>query len=539
MPSLRLSRRESPDEYFPLCRDETILGKGPECDVRLPDQRVSKRHARIERRGEGFFIEDLKSTNNTYVRGETVVGARRLEDGDVIEIIHYRLEYLRDDPPASEAATILGTVETLAPAGRPAAGERLRVLMRVGRDLVGILDDDDALEAALAALLRIFPQAERGLALFRDERDGSLVTRACKLRHPEAGVRATASRVIYEHVTESGLGVLCEDAAADGRFRESRSVAEARVRTMMCAPLWGRGHRPVGILQVDTHDVAGRFRREDLDFLVAIAGTVSLAVENARLHAVEVLQGKIVQEGLDAQAVQRSLIPERSPGLPGYEFWHAYEPALFVGGDYFDYRPLGRGSPAARSRRWAIALGDVEGKGMPAALLMARLSSEVRLLLQARADPVRVVEGLNRGLCEANTGRHATFLLAMLDGRRHDLTVVNAGHMGPMVRRADGTIEVIGQEQNGLMLGVSEGAGYGAVTSSIGPGDVVVLYTDGVSEAMSPGGRRFGVERLRRALASPPPGAGPAGEAIREAVRRHAAGRDQSDDITLLCFGRP
>ena len=213
-----------------------------------------------------------------------------------------------------------------------------------------------------------------------------------------------------------------------------------QVRTMMCVPLWDHQRRAVGVLQVDTRDGRSRFTQGDLDFLVALANTISMAVENAALHELDVLEGRRLQEARNARAVQWSLIPDRHPDLPGYEFWHHYAPAHFVGGDYFDYRPLPGPDAAATAgpaKRWAIAVGDVSGKGMPAALVMARFSAEVRLLVQAEPDPVRLLSRLNRSLCEVNAAqRFVTFLLAIVDGERHELTVVNAGHPALLIRRA-------------------------------------------------------------------------------------------------------
>jgi serine phosphatase RsbU (regulator of sigma subunit) len=131
-----------------------------------------------------------------------------------------------------------------------------------------------------------------------------------------------------------------------------------------------------------------------------------------------------------------------------------------------------------------------------------------------------------------------TFLLIVLDVRRHRLTVVNAGHMGPMIRRAGGRIEVIGQDRSGMPLGVVDDQVYEAVTTRVGPGDIVILYTDGVTEAMSPSSEQFGMGRLERCLAMAPHGASSLGQAILSAVRAHTADRDQFDDITLVCLGR-
>ena len=155
---------------------------------------------------------------------------------------------------------------------------------------------------------------------------------------------------------------------------------------MICVPLWDRERHSVGVIQIDTQNEHGRFEEDDLELMAAIAGPVSVAIENSRLHAIAVKQADMEREAHDARAVQLAIIPEKMPHLPGYEFWHFYEPARSVGGDYFDYRPIPRSGPpfAQPPDRWAIAIGDVSGKGMPAALLMARLSSEVR-----SADPDR------------------------------------------------------------------------------------------------------------------------------------------------------
>jgi Stage II sporulation protein E (SpoIIE) len=234
-------------------------------------------------------------------------------------------------------------------------------------------------------------------------------------------------------------------------------------------------------------------------------------------------------------------VSNRKPDLPGYEFWHDYEPARCVGGDYFDDRliPTPEAPLGQPSARWAVAIGDVSGKGMPAALLTTRLSSEASLLLQTEPGPARVVERLNRNLCRTRTDeKFITFLVATLDWQRHELTVANAGHMDPLIRRAGGPVEVIGHDEASPPLGIIDDQTYEMATTSIYPGDVVVLYTDGVNQAADNEGRQFGMERLKQALAAAPAGAGKVGEWILDAVRRHAAGAAQSDAIALICFGR-
>jgi serine phosphatase RsbU (regulator of sigma subunit) len=486
----------------------------------------------------------------------------RLEDGNLIQIGSTLLAYAESDTTvvsavepstlddaesggtwlvsAKEDTTILIAVDTSTQTDAQVAQvrpeEKLRAILEIARALDGTIDLGGVLEKVLETLFRILPHAERGFILLKTDPTGDLVPKASRLREQE-GISSIFSRTVFDLVTSEGRALLCEDVGADPRFGHSPSVKESQIRTMMCVPLCDRQRRPFGVLQIDTRDERGRFQPDDLDLLVAVAGPVGVAIENARLHDLAVEHAKWEREAQDARAVQLALIPRRKPRVPGYEFWDFYEPARHVGGDYFDYRPLP--TPEHPSTSWAITIGDVTGKGMPAALLMARLSAEVGLLLQMEPDPARVVERLNRNLCQAEMEEMlVTFLLVVLDVIRNELTVVNAGHMGPMIRRSCGQVEVIGEEQSGFMLGLLEGTAYVAARTPIGCGDVVVLYTDGVNEAMDSEHRQFGFEGLSEVLVQAPSGAPGVGGAILDAARRHAAGCDQSDDVTLLCFGR-
>jgi serine phosphatase RsbU (regulator of sigma subunit) len=538
MPWLKMSKGETPGKTFRLNQEVTVLGRDGSCEIVLGDSGVSKRHARILRRDDGYILEDLQSTNGTRVGNRDLTEPRRLQDSDLIAIGDTELVF------SETGSTIVGMFDVSstddARIARVRPEEKLQAILEIARALGGTIDLDGVLATVLDTLFRILPQAGRGFVLLKGEGTGDLVPRASKLREQDA-VAGTFSRTIFDHVTSQGQALLCEDIGADDRFAESPSVKESQVRTLLCVPLWNRQRQPVGVLQIDTRDEHSRFDMDDLELMAAIAGPVSVAIENARLHELAIRQADLEREARDARAVQRALIPDKPPELPGYQFWHYYEPARYVGGDYFDYRPVPR--PATPfdqpSPRWAVAIGDVSGKGMPAALLMTRLSSLVSLLLQTEPDPARVVGRLNRDLCQTRTDeRFITFLLAILDAERHELTVVNAGHMDPLIRRAGGGIDVIGEPQSRPPLGIIDDQVYEAATTSISPGDVVILYTDGVNEAMDNDGRQFGVERLKQAVAAAPSGAGKVGEWILDAVHRHAAGCAQSDDIALVCFGR-
>ncbi len=535
-PSIQLLKGPEPGRSFGLDRPETILGKDPSCDIVLPDKTISKRHARIARDGDGLYLSDLNSLNGTHLNGKRLTGRVRLQNGDSIRICDFLFVFslpVLNVHEGTDDSSILYCIDLSSSTQRPGAvrpEEKLLAIQEISRDLLGTIDLKTVLEKILGHMLRTFPQADCVFVLLKDEATGEPVPKAMK-RREGSNAPLTVSRTIFRQIVAEARAILSTDARADF---SGTSIAEAKIGTVMAVPLLDQHQLPVGIVQMDTRSRQGRFTPEDLDLLGTIAIHISVAVENARLHAIEIEHAELEKECMFATEVQHALLPKCRPRLPGVDFWDYYGPARFVGGDYFDYNP-----PAHPSGGWSVALGDVSGKGMAAALMMARFSSEVRLLLQTEPDPARVVERLNQEMCEAEIGeKFITFLLCMIGSDGQDLTVVNAGHMGPMIRRARGPVEVVAEREGGPPLAIVPDQHYQAVRVDLEPGDVVVLYTDGVTEAMAPDGRLFTTERLAQTLSRTPSGARAIGEAVIDAVRRHAAGRPQNDDLTLVCFSR-
>ncbi len=287
------------------------------------------------------------------------------------------------------------------------------------------------------------------------------------------------------------------------------------------------------MVQIDSNTTQKGFVPADLDLLAALAVPVGVAVENHWLL-------KERASWAAAREIQLSLLPRDRPEVPGYAFWECYLPTLEVGGDLYDYIKVEpEASTAASPARWAVTVGDVAGKGMPAALVVAGICPEVRHLVRSGVGPGEVLAHVNRHLCDRGVGgRFVTMAMTEIDAQSHQMTVVNAGHMDPLVRRASGTIEAVGRAGAGTPLGVIGSAVYRPVAVALEPGDLVVLYTDGVTESMDRDRQPFGVERLTDVLAAAPRGVAAAGEAILAAVREHAVGRSQSDDITIVCFER-
>ncbi|NBW95686.1 MAG: hypothetical protein EBR28_02890 [Planctomycetia bacterium] len=301
---------------------------------------------------------------------------------------------------------------------------------------------------------------------------------------------------------------------------------------MMCVPFVRDDGDVLGVLQIDRSDVRTEFRRDDLDLLAGVAGTVTRAIEQAQAHEERLSQEQLRRDLELAHRVQQGLLPARPPDIPGYETFDYYEPARQISGDFFSYVPLS-------DRRTAVVLADVSGKGVSAALVMAALSADVRYCLASEPDVARAVSRINESLCRSGwEDRFATLVVAVLDPRVHRVTLVNAGHMPPLVRDASGGIHPVGVEESGFPLGVDPDHVYAAVEVGVAPGSTLVLYTDGISEAMDHAHRTYGLARLQRVIGEAGGGAGELGRRILADVERHAAGQVRSDDICLVCVGR-
>ena len=412
---------------------------------------------------------------------------------------------------------------------QPAA--KLKAVLEISRSLAGTLDVEKLLPRILDSLFSIFPHADRGCILLKGD-DDKLVPRAMKHRSESEDASVRLSRTILNQVLEKKSAILSADAASDDRFSASESISSLTIRSMMIAPLLNLQGEPVGVINIDTQNPLSQFKKDDLEILIAVAGQAAMSYESARLLSSYIEKQKQDGEMQIAKNVQQALLPDQMPTVDGYQFFCCYESAQAVGGDYYDLIPLSNG-------RVALAFGDVAGKGVPGALVMSRISSVVRSTVELVPDVLEAVERINAQMCAKSVeGRFVTFVLTILDTVNHKMRCVNAGHMPPMIRKVDGSIEEFSEDTVGVPIGVMEGFPYEVVERDIAAGETFVLYTDGVSEAMNHASELYTMERLRGQVTQKHPNAESLGKAIREDVRKHAAGRPQNDDITLMVYGR-
>ena len=234
-----------------------------------------------------------------------------------------------------------------------------------------------------------------------------------------------------------------------------------------------------------------------------------------------------------AREVQHGFLP-RLPEVPGYEFFAYYESAFEIGGDYYDLIPLPR-------QRVAVLLGDVAGKGVAAALLMAKLSADARFCMLTEPDPATALTRLNSLMTQSGIAdRFVTLTAAILDPESHTVTLVNAGHPSPLLyHRATRIVtEAISLDVTGLPLGVQGGFAYASCEVRLEPGDCILAFTDGVTEAMDVNNVQFQQRGVYAAVQGEAYSLRALGERVVEAVRQFADGRNQHDDIALVGFGR-
>lgn len=541
---------------YSLSRLPIEIGRHPDCGIQLDSNMVSRFHARLSSADGGIVLEDLGSGNGSFVNGRKIEEPLRLKHNDRIKLGPLLLRFEGDPEPAGsvggtesmaiadessftvdmtpdDGSTIMGSADAKGFGLLDVRPEvKLKGVLDISRSLAGTIELETLLPRMLDTLFEIFPQADRGSILLRDLTSEKLIPAAQKHRHGSQDDTVRLSRTILDKVMTERTAILSADAANDDRFDASESIASFNIRSMMCVPMLDLEGNTSGIINLDTQNRLRKFTQEDLDLLLAVAGQAALTYESARLLTSHLQKQKQDSEMNVARGVQQALLPDDLPEVPGYQFYASYDSAQAVGGDYYDCFMIGED-------KVCISFGDVAGKGVPGALIMSRMSSAVQSTMSFTHDVLEAVQAINGHMCHKMVeGRFVTYVLAVLDLKTHEIQLVNAGHMSPIIRRVDGSIDAFSEEAIGVPIGIMDGYPYEFVTRKIEPGETVVLITDGVDEAMNPDGDLYGKERVIDFVADGRGNAEELGKELLADVRRHANGRDQNDDITIMTFSR-
>jgi len=546
MPSLQILKGPNEGAVIPLNGDRFVMGRNPDCQIVIPITSVSREHAQILRIGGKFYIEDKQSRNGTFVNNQAISGRTMLKNNDRVRICDFvcafveemstdQSEDLEGEPGEDGATTVEASLHhssnnllTTQPA------EKLRLLLDISNNLSRTLELNSLLPKIADSLFQLFRQADRCF-LIQVEGD-KLLPRLVRTRRPGMESEARFSRSIVRQTIKTATAFSADDASRDERVQLSQSVVDFRIRSVMCAPLCKADGTAFGVIQLDTQDRAKKFTQDDLKLLVGVANQAAISLENARLLDEAVKQERVQRDLALAKRVHESFLPKLVPSLPGYEFWGFSESAREVGGDYYGYIPL-------RNGQLVVAVGDVAGKGVPASLLMAKLSSDIRYSMLTETDAGAAVTRLNDLLHEftSQMDRFITLSAAVIDPVSHKITLVNAGHSSPLLvkPKVGEVLEATPSKFGGLPLGMVEGYPYDTLQIEIQPGESLVQFTDGADESMNVKGEKFGMERIVEILkAAGNVSAKELGEKLVSTIKAYAAGRDPHDDLTVVVLKR-
>jgi serine phosphatase RsbU (regulator of sigma subunit) len=500
------------------------FGRDPGCDVVISDLTVSRRHARLFWDEGELVLEDLDSSGGTFLNGERVQRANPRR-GDVIRL-GPRVEYRVD---VETRSSTLGVAAQQS--GQGEGVRHLQVLLEVARALNAATVLEEVLDIVLQAAVRLVG-SDRGYLVLLGAEGG----RSAVVSYPPGS--AESAWVAQSSVLDRAIGGR-ETVVVGPGDGQSKSMVARGVSSALAAPLlvarhpMGRGKdasfvatlEVIGGILVERRQAGAVFSRDELAVFESLAADAALAIDSARLYRETREKAKIEHEMALARTIQAAML--REPPQVGFAEIHAFsQPARSVGGDlYFaGVRPDGA---------VVTAVGDVSGKGVAAALIMAMAQGLLALVTDLGLPFGELVSALDRNLATFNPGNRFLTLGACLLHPDGHLAAVNGGHCPLVVVRGDGRMEMI--DPTGPVIGLLPKPHWGQTDLTLESGDTVVCFSDGISESFSPKDVEFGIEGVRRTLEGLA-GAGPAviGRALLDDAAAHREGREAQDDVTLL-----
>ena len=525
-----------------------LVGRGPYNHVVLDDTRVSRQHAKVSPEPGGHVVYDLNSANGTFVN-EVQVKRQKLTAADVVRFGPFSFKFESEtldrtgpikvgkfvesvtqvgvDPPSkiidsldASLATNPGVAHDLAELED--ADRKLRTLYAFMQSIATTLEQGQLFERILRNLIEVFPAAESVAVYLREATTGMMEPRKVMRRDGGPPSLSTLPGLFHEEVVQKGRAILSAPLVPGTRGGAGLS---------MHAPMIF-GDEVQGVLHVRGGE-SGRvaFNQSDLDLLTGLASQAAMALQNARMHAESLKQQRLQQDLLLAEQIQKSFLPRQLPSVEGVEFITEYRPAYSVGGDFYDLFWLDH-------ERVGVFIGDVSGKGVSSALLMARISSDLRVAALAEESPARAISRVNQAVLERK--QHDIFVTGIyltLDVRQRTVTLANAGHLPPFIRHhARGELERV-EGGSGTAIGIFDEAVYEQTVLQLEPGDTLVLCTDGVLEATDEVGEQFGFERLELSLSSGDSRPKDVAARLQRDLREHVGDAPQYDDLTLIVLG--
>lgn len=524
-----------------LCEADTlVVGRSSKADLVLSDRFLSRQHARFFREGDGWVVEDLGSRNTTLLNGRPLATPARLSTGDLVKLSETVISVEGFDATSSkpksdsssktsssDTIVLRSASELLATVERESAG-RLKMLNEVHRALAASLSVEELLEGVLdRTFVHLGP--EEAVIFLRKPHGG--LERAASRRLPSARGDFFFSRSLEHEVAEKGQVALVLDAQTDERFAAAESILSSGVRSLIAAPLIdSAGSHGMIVLSSRVH--VRRFSEQDMELLAALGSVAALRLRNLSLAEEGARRRELEKEMALARQIQLTLLPEQLPEIPGYSLFAANDASRAVSGDFYEFQGRDEGDEQV------IVIADVSGKGMAASLLAASFDALLMGPIEVGQPTDQICSKVSRRLFKKSPPeRYVTAFIAALDPGSGRLSYTNAGHNPGLLFRADGTVQRL--EANGMPLGLFPLVEYERVETTLARGELLLLYTDGITEAANPHDEEFGIDRLQNVVAryTREPLVAVA-VAIETAVEVFADGTPFGDDRTMVLLRR-
>lgn len=517
-----------------------LVGRGTDADLRLAAAGVSRRHAELVAESGRITVNDLASRNGTRLNGRPVTEPVPVAAGDTLEFAGcmFRLEAPGDSRRTrfNESATLVPREEISweeVRERRQAKRDRQSLLFQVlaeAGDLLTVPRAPEELYEPILDLIQTALDPERIFVLLLEEGADEPVVKASRMLGGLRGESLALSRTMVNRVLHQKTSFLTTDPLNDPDFDGAMSMIQQQIRTAVAAPLFDN-EDVIGLLYADDSRPGKRISRDELRAFTLLANGIAVAITHARYHALEEEKRRQDAELQTASEILDNILPTELPTVPGYGLVAHLEPCFEVGGDLYDARLLPDG-------RLAFCVGDVSGKGLGAALLVTQILSLTRFMVGEGWEPAPLVTRLNREIfLTTDHLRFATSFWGYLEPGSGRLDCVNAGHNQPLLVRADGTCETCAT--GGLPVGVLEDSDYASTGVELAPGDLLVLFSDGIPEAVNDADEEYGEERFAALLAANR--GRPLVDVIGTVLDELARFRGQApvgDDVTLVLLRR-
>ncbi len=523
----------------PIKKSTFFVGRARENDLIVPSDSLSRFHAQITRRDKDYIINDRGSLNGVFLNGSRIYGEKALHDGDIIGFGDFHVRFcleemvdLREKPKSTERGQRY-PVSSLVDSRKFQPEKRevyLELLYRFSARLLQQFPSSDLGEVALDLIHEVWSPDRSAVMLREANGDWHIATQRFGRNPQLTGDTLEVSTSVVRELEKNEEALLIINPHQDERFSGSESLQRQNISSVLCAPLWNN-KRIHGFLYADLIYETRTFAYSDLEMFATLANLMAIKFENDQLWHQTLLQQQLEQELNLAAEIQRKFFPISSPDLPGYQLAGLTIPSRKVGGDAYFWHERADG-------QLVLMIADVMGKGLPSALLMSQIQAIMKIFAEQYETAPEIVSAANSFIYTHSTqDKFISMVVIVLAPDEGRFTYCNAGHNPPFLLRRDGSYELL--EAGGMPVGVFPDQEYSHGVSVILPGEEIMLYTDGITEARNDRDEEFELHRLIDVVrANQDADASLLSGKIVSHLRENWLGTDQEDDWTLLVIKR-